>query len=78
MCAYISLRDTCRSGNAPFAASDPATWERMVRLYKACPQDSTTEPCEAAMAVRTGALKGPICLEVAAGRAMTGGRAPGC
>lgn len=30
----------------------PASWERMARLYKACPKDTTTELCEAAMAVR--------------------------
>jgi hypothetical protein len=33
--------------------ASPAQWDRMVRLYKACPQDSTTELCEATTAVRT-------------------------
>ena len=30
-----------------------ATGSPMARLYKACPQESTTELCEAATAVRT-------------------------
>lgn len=33
--------------------ASPAQWERMARLYKACLQDSSTELCEAAEAVRT-------------------------
>jgi len=33
--------------------ASPAQWERMARLYKACPQDSTTDLCEAAITVRT-------------------------
>ncbi len=41
------------AGQTLMRDADPVTWERMVRLYKACPQESTTEQCEAAMAVRT-------------------------
>ena len=33
--------------------ASPASWDKMVRLYKACPPDSTTDVCEAAEAVRT-------------------------
>lgn len=32
---------------------NPTSWDRMARLYNACPKDSSTELCEAAMAVRT-------------------------
>ena len=41
------------AGQTLMREADPMTWDRMVRLYKACPQESTTEQCEAAMAVRT-------------------------
>ena len=41
------------AGQTLMRESDPAVWERMVRLYNACPSDSATELCEAAMAVRT-------------------------
>ena len=40
------------AGQTLMQEAAPASWERMVRLYKACPQDSTTELCEAAMAVQ--------------------------
>ena len=33
--------------------AEPLLWERMARLYNACPKDSTTDLCEAAMTVRT-------------------------
>lgn len=42
-----------RAGETLMQEAAPASWERMVRLYKACPQDSTTELCETALAVRT-------------------------
>ncbi len=41
------------AGEAMMQDANPGQWERMVRLYKACPQDSTTDLCEAAEAVRT-------------------------
>ncbi len=41
-----------QAGETLMQEEDPVTWDRMVRLYKACPQDSTTELCEAALAVR--------------------------
>ncbi len=40
------------AGQAMLQDANPASWERMVRLYNACSKDSTTELCEAAMAVR--------------------------
>jgi hypothetical protein len=42
-----------RAGATLMRRADPATWERMVRLYKACPPDRTTASCEAALAART-------------------------
>lgn len=41
------------AGRVLMHEEDPRSWERMARLYRACPQDSATELCEAAMAVRT-------------------------
>ena len=41
------------AGEAMMQDASLAQWGRMVRLYKACPQDSTTELCEAAEAERT-------------------------
>lgn len=42
-----------RAGQALMQEADPASWERMVRLYNACAKDSTIDLCEAALAVRT-------------------------
>jgi len=41
------------AGQSLMREADPVTWDKMVRLYKACPQESTTELCEAALTVRT-------------------------
>ena len=41
------------AGRVLMREEDPRSWERMVRLYRACPQDSTMELCEAVMAVCT-------------------------
>lgn len=41
------------AGQALMRDADRETWGRLARLYNACPKDSTTELCEAAMAVRT-------------------------
>ena len=42
------------TGLALMRRDSPKSFDKMVRLYKACPPDSTTELCEAAMAaVRT-------------------------
>ena len=41
------------AGRVLMREEDPRSWERMARLYRACPQDSATELCEAALAVRT-------------------------
>ena len=42
-------------GQALLREADPVSWERMVRLYQACPVASATAQCEAALAVRTAA-----------------------
>jgi hypothetical protein len=42
-----------QAGAALMQRADPAVWERMVRLYRACPPDSATALCEAAMTART-------------------------
>ncbi|MGH7077808.1 MAG: DUF6118 family protein [Acetobacteraceae bacterium] len=42
-----------QAGAALMQRADPATWDRMVGLYRACPPDRATESCEAAMAART-------------------------
>lgn len=44
------------AGQTLMREADPVTWDRMVRLYKACPQDKTTELCEATMATPATAL----------------------
>lgn len=41
------------AGQTLMREADPKSWERMARLYNACPKDSSTELCEAAVAVRT-------------------------
>ena len=42
-----------QAGETLMQGANPEQWERMARLYKACPQDSSTELCEATLAVRT-------------------------
>jgi hypothetical protein len=42
-----------QAGATLMRRADPSTWERMVRLYQACPPDSATALCEAAMTART-------------------------
>jgi hypothetical protein len=42
-----------QAGAALMQRADPAVWERMVRLDRACPPDSATALCEAAMTART-------------------------
>ena len=51
--AGLAFGGRWNTGEAMMQDANPVQWERMVRLYKACPQDSTVELCEAAMAVRT-------------------------
>ena len=41
------------AGAALMREADPVMWGQMMRLYRACPQNSTIDLCEAAMAVRT-------------------------
>jgi len=40
-------------GQALMRRGDPDGWDRMARLYSACPQDVAVERCMAVMAVRT-------------------------
>ena len=47
------------AGQAMLGDANPEMWDRMVRLYNACPRDSTTELCEAVLAVRTIAPDAP-------------------
>jgi hypothetical protein len=42
-----------QAGASLMQRADPAAWERMVRLDRACPPDRATASCEAAMAART-------------------------
>jgi hypothetical protein len=51
--ASLAFGGRWNAGEAMMQDASPAQWDRMARLYKACPQDSTTELCEAAIAVRT-------------------------
>jgi hypothetical protein len=41
-----------QAGASLMQRADPAAWERMVRLDRACPPDRATELCEAALAAR--------------------------
>jgi len=41
------------AGQTLMREANPEAWERLVRLYNACPQASSMEQCEAALAVRT-------------------------
>lgn len=45
-----------QAGASLMRRADPATWERMVRLDRACPPERATELCEAAMAARPAPL----------------------
>ncbi len=42
-----------QAGQTLMRRNSPESFDKMVRLYKACPQNTTTELCEAAMIVRT-------------------------
>ena len=42
-----------KAGAALMQEANPVSWDRVLRLSRACPPDSSTELCEAAMAVRT-------------------------
>jgi len=41
------------AGQTLMREADPVTWERMTRLYNACPIAIATDLCQAAMAERT-------------------------
>lgn len=53
--ASILGGDPWDAGQALLYQADPATFERMVRLYQACPKNASTELCRAAMAVKRAA-----------------------
>jgi hypothetical protein len=50
--ASIVGGDPWTAGQNLMREGDPATFERMVRLYQACPQNAAVELCRAAMAVK--------------------------
>ena len=47
-----------QAGQAMMRNADPAAWNRMARLVNACPKDTSTDLCEAAMAVRQAPASG--------------------
>ena len=52
--------DEWRAGERLMHTASPGAWDRMARLFNACPGASTTDLCEAAMAVRTIPPIGPV------------------
>jgi len=58
--ASLAWAGCWNAGEAMMQDANPAQWERMVRLYKACPQESAMELCEAAEAVRTISPSRPL------------------
>jgi hypothetical protein len=53
--ASLIAGDRWHAGETLMEQASPETWDRMARLYKACPQDAATELCTAAMALRAAA-----------------------
>jgi len=53
MAARIVGESDWNAGQALMRRGDPESWDRMARLYNACPHDVAIEFCTAAMAVRT-------------------------
>lgn len=51
--AGLAFGGRWNAGEAMMQDASLVQWERMARLYKACPQESTTELCEAELAVHT-------------------------
>ena len=51
--ASLAYGGRWNAGEAMLRDANPAAWNRMVRVSNACPEDSTTELCEAALVVRT-------------------------
>ena len=58
--AALPLGGRCQAGETLIQEADPTTWARMVGLYKACPQGTATELCEAAIAVKTSSPGQPL------------------
>ncbi len=54
--ASLAFGGRWNAGEAMMQDASPVQWERMVRLYRECPQNGTTELCEAATGVRTTSL----------------------
>lgn len=51
--AGLAFGGQWKAGQIMLEDANPKLWDRMVRLHRACPQESTTELCEAAMVLRT-------------------------
>jgi hypothetical protein len=66
--AGLAFGGRWNAGEAMMQDADPVQWERMARLYKACPEDSTTELCQAAEAVKTIPPSRPLLREKGSGR----------
>ncbi|WP_158804275.1 DUF6118 family protein [Acidisoma sp. L85] len=49
--AGLAFGGRWNAGQVMMQDANSAAWNRMVRLYKACPSDSATELCEASLAV---------------------------
>lgn len=48
--ASLTLGGRWRGGQTMMRDASPDHWDRIIRLYNACPKDTLTEVCEAAMA----------------------------
>jgi hypothetical protein len=55
--------DRWHAGETLMEEASPETWDRMARLYKACPPDTATELCEAAITVHTIQPSRPVANE---------------
>jgi hypothetical protein len=51
--AGLAFGGRWKAGEAMMEDASPESWDKMARLYKACPPDAPTVLCEAAIAVRT-------------------------
>jgi hypothetical protein len=50
--ASLISGDRWHAGQTLMEEASPESWDKMARLYKACPPDTATELCEAAITVR--------------------------
>jgi hypothetical protein len=58
MAASIFGGDPWTAGETLMRQADPVSFERMVELYQACPQDDPVDLCRAAMAVKAATAAG--------------------